>query len=304
MDLLLRAIRARLADDATLTAMVPADDITSSFNAEYANYPCVVLGIESGGSFSEIAGVSRATVTIDVYSNINKQQLWTIYDRIKALLHNQERSIADASRSVHVIYEAKVDDSRFDLAREVWHLVAGYEVIYSTTGLSITTGAIGSAYADDMSVSATLSKEIAKFRGRVALDISYESEVRSERERFGKTIHYHTGMAKLVFEEMMFKASVLDLLWNVTTNSSGVLNDNATSATTYQVSQNSHPLYLQVLFQMTKTDDGKKLEIEAGRAVCQNLSIPFSKTDLSIFNCEWMLLGDSSRNVVKVSVEN
>jgi len=55
---------------------------------------------------------------------------------------------------------------------------------------------------------------------------------------------------------------------------------------------------------MTKTDDGKKLEIESDRAVCQSLSMPFSKTDLSVFDCEWILLGDSSDNVVRVAVEN
>jgi hypothetical protein len=304
MDLLLRAMRTRLSDDATLIAMVPADDITSSFNAELANYPCIVLGIESGGAFSEISGVTRATVAIDVYSNANKQQLWTIYDRIKALLHNQERSITDASRVIHVIYEAKVGDNQYDLSRDVWRLTARYELLYSTTGLSITTGASGAVYGDDASVSAIPSKEIAKFRGQVSLDISFESEVRNERERFGKTVYYHTGIARITFEEMMFKASVLELLWNISTNQSGTLNDATTSATTYQVSQSSYPLYLQVLFQITKTDDGKKLEIEAGRAVCQSLSIPFSKTDFSIFDCVWILLGDSSGNVVRVAVEN
>ena len=103
---------------------------------------------------------------------------------------------------------------------------------------------------------------------------------------------------------MMFKASVLDLLWNITTLPAGTLNDDTTSATTYRVSQSSYPSYLQVLFQMTKTDDGKELEIEAGKAVCQSLSVPFSKKDLSIFDCEWILLGDYSGNVVKVAVEN
>ncbi len=103
---------------------------------------------------------------------------------------------------------------------------------------------------------------------------------------------------------MMFKASVVDLLWSITANTSGTLNDGVSSATTYQVSQSSCPSYLQVLFQMIKTDDGKKLEIEADKAVCQSLSIPFSKTDLSVFDCEWILLGDSSDNVVKVAVEN
>lgn len=304
MDLLLKAIRTRLAGDAALTAIVDADDITSSFNAELANYPSVVLGIESGGSFSEISGVTRATVTLDVYSDVNKQQLWIIYDRIKALLHNQERGITDASRVIHIIYEAKVDDNQYDLARDVWRLTAQYEILYSTTGLSITTGASGAVYADDASVTAAPSKEIARFRGEVSLDISFESEVLSERERFGKTVYYHGGTARLTFREMMFKASVLDLVWNISTNQYGTLNDATTSATTYRISQSSFPSYLQVLFQMTKTDDGKKLEIEADRAVCQSLSIPFSKTDFSIFDCVWILLGDSSGNVVRVAVEN
>ena len=304
MDSLLKAIRTRLASDATLTTTVPAEDITSSFNVEYANYPCIVLGIEGGGSFLEISGVTKATAIIDVYSDTNKQQLWTIYDQIKALLHNKERNITDSACVIHLIYESKVDDSQYDLARDVWHLTAQYEIMYSITGLSITTGASGSVYADDTSVSASPSKEIARFRGQVSLDVSFESAVCGGRDRFGKTVHYHTGLARLVFEEMMFKASVVELLWSITANGSGTLNDGTTSATTYQISQNSYPSYLQVLFQMTKTDDGKKLEIEAGKAVCQSLSIPFSKTDLSVFDCEWILLGDNSDNVAKVAVEN
>lgn len=304
MDSLLKAIRTRLASDATLTTTVPANDITSSFNAEYANYPCIILGIEGGGSFLEISGVTKVTAIIDVYSDTNKQQLWTIYNQIKALLHNQERNITDASCVVHLIYETKVDDSRYDQARDVWHLTAKYEVIHSITGLSITTGANGAVYADSTSVSANPSKEIARFRGQVSLDISFESAVCGGRDRFGKTVHYHNGLAKLVFEEMMFNASIVDLMWSISTNSSGALNDGTTPATTYQVSQSSYPSYLQVLFQMTKTDDGKKLEIAAGKATCQSLNIPFSKTDLSVFDCEWILLGDDLDNVVRVAVEN
>lgn len=304
MDSLLKAIRTRLASDATLTTTVPANDITSSFNAEYANYPCIILGIEGGGSFLEISGVTKVTAIIDVYSDTNKQQLWTIYNQIKALLHNQERNITDASCVVHLIYETKVDDSRYDQSRDVWHLTAKYEVIYSIAGLSITTGANGAVYADSASVSASPSMEIARFRGQVSLDISFESAVCGGRDRFGKTVHYHNGLAKLVFEEMMFNASVVDLMWSISTNPSGALNDGTTPATTYQVSQSSYPSYLQVLFQMTKTDDGKKLEIAAGKAACQSLNIPFSKTDLSVFDCEWILLGDDLDNVVRVAVEN
>jgi len=55
---------------------------------------------------------------------------------------------------------------------------------------------------------------------------------------------------------------------------------------------------------MRRADDGKKLEIEADRAICQNLMVPFSNKDFSVFNCEWILLGDNLENVVKVLMEN
>jgi hypothetical protein len=202
------------------------------------------------------------------------------------------------------MYEADAEDNRYELRQDVWHLEAQYEIIYSVTGLSITTGAKGIVYADRESVSAIPSKEVAKFRGQVSLEILFDSAISSDRERFGKSVYYHSGYARLKFREMMFKASVLDLIWNIDTNTSGKLNDGITAATTYQVSQSSYPAYLQVLFQMVKTDDSGKLEVEAGRAVCQDLSIPFVKTDFSVFDCEWILLGDVSGNVVRVSVEN
>ncbi len=304
MDTLLRAIRTRLVEDPTLTSIVRAEDITSSYNAEYANYPCIVFGIESGGTMFEIPAVTRASLVIDIYSDTSKQQLWTIYERIKGLLHNCERDITDAICVIHSIYEARSTDNQYDLSQDVWHLCSQYEVLYSTAGLSITTGAKGVVYADIASVSAVSTKEIARFRGQVCLDVSFQSETRTERERFGKTVYYHTGTARLTFEEMMFKASIVDLLWNINTDTAGLLNDSSTLATIYQVSQNSHPSYLQVLFQTIKTDDGKKLEIEAGRAVCQSLSVPFTRTDFSIINCVWTLLSDASGNIVKIAVEN
>lgn len=304
MDTLLRAIRTRLIDDPALTSTVRAEDITASYSAEYAVYPCIVFGIESEGTKFEIPGVTRASIIIDIYSDTNKLQLWTIYQCIKALLHNCERDITDATCVIHSIYEAHATDNQYDLLQDVWHLRSQYEILYSTAGLSITTGANGVVYADNASVSATPSKEIAGFRGQIFLDVSFESDTRTERERFGKTIYYHTGTARLIFEEMMFKASILDLLWNMNTDPAGLLNDSATPATIYQVSQNSHPVYLQVLFQTIKTDDGKKLEIEAGRAVCQSISVPFTRTDFSIINCEWTLLSDASGNIVKVAIEN
>lgn len=304
MDLLLKTIRTRLINDAMLTAIVSAEDIGVTYSAENANYPCIVIGIKSGGSSIEIPGINKANLIVYVYSTTNKQQLWTIYDRIKLLLHNCEHSITDVSRIIHFIYEVDVDDDQYDTTNNAWVLKATYTLAFGVSGLSLTTGANGAIYADALSVSASPSKEVAKFRGEVSLEVSFESEVRRQQDRFGKAVYYHTGIAKLTIGEVIFKAEVLNLLWSITTNNSGTLNDGSTSAVIYQLSQSSHPLYLQVLFQMIKTDDGRKLEIESSKSVCQNLRIPFSKKDFSVFNCEWLLLGDDNDNIVKVAIEN
>ena len=304
MDLILRAIRNKLTGDSTLTTMVPADDITTGYNAEAANYPCILLGVSAGGASTQITGVANATLSINVYSNGGKRQLWDIYNRIKAIIHNNEVGITDAYRTFHAIHEVSVDENRYDRTHRVWQLTAKYSILYGTFGLSVTTSANGSLYADKNMVSVDPGKEVAKFRGQVSLDISFDQEARYSQERFARAIHYTSGIAKLTIEEVMFRPSILDLVWSIENEVDGKLNDSATSATTYQLNQDSYPAYLQVLFQMVKTDDGKKLEIEASKAVCSSMMIPFSRKDFSVFDCEWMLLGDNNDNVVRVSIEN
>jgi len=304
MDLVLKSIRNKLAEDPTLTEIVSAYDITTGYNTESANYPCVLLGVSAGGAGNQIAGIAKVILTINVYSNVSKQQLWTIYSRIKTLIHNNELGITDAQRTFHAINEIFVDENKYDKTHSVWQITARYNILYGASGLSLTTGASGAIYADRNSVIVDPEKEIAKFRGPVSLNISFDHDVRMSQERFGKAVYYKSGTAKLIIGEVIFKPSVLELLWNIDTNPNGKLNDSVTLSTTYQLGQYSSPAYLQVLFQMLKTDDGKKLEIEASKAVCHNLTIPFSKKDFSVFNCEWILLSDNNDNVVKVSIEN
>lgn len=296
MYAILKAIRAKLISDINLTSIVNAKDITISYRSEKANYPCIALGIISG--ISESNNINRTVLSVDVYSNNNKEELWIIYERIKSILLNS--SLSDPLCVFHYINEININDNQYD---DAWHIRAEYEILHSLTGLNITTLASGKAYADKTYVQAIPSQEVASFRCQVSLDISFENNMRSERERFGKTVYYHTGIAKLTFSEIIFKPNILDLLWNISTDSTSYLNDGITPATIYQVSQSSYPAYLQVLFQMVKTDDGKKLEIKSDKALCQSISVPFSKKDFSIFNCQWILLGDNSGNVARVAVE-
>lgn len=302
MDQLLKAVRTQLTD-VDLNLIVSLVDITSSLPYENVNYPCIVLEISSGGSGTHISGVTEATLRIKIYSKESKLELWTIYALVKGLLHNEERGVTTANRLIHVIYESKVDDTGIDIRNDVWVLEAEYTILYSTSTVVLTTGAIGAIYADAVDVTAVAGKKIGEFRGTVTLDIGFDTVLHSGQDRFNKTVVFNNGIVKFIFEEVIFKAAALNILWGITATVD-TLADDATVSTSYTISQSTKPTELQVLWQGTKTDDGKRIEIEADKAVCPRLLIPFSKRDVVVHDCEWICLSDSSDNIVKVSVED
>ena len=304
MDALLKAILDTLQADATLIALVPAADITGSYNAESANYPCVVVGVEAGGSLTEATGITRVTAVFDVYADTTKLAAWAIYDRIKALVHDECRALTDTSVLVHIFHEKFVEDSQYDLANDVWRLTARYDVLYSTTSVVAFSIEDGTIYAHASAVSADAAKKVADFSGILALDIAFLSTARTEQERFTKTLWFQKGAAFVEVERVVFKPASFNLLWGVTYNASDTLNDGETAATSYKITQSTTPSFLQFLFQGTLTSTGKKIEIEALNAVVEALQIPFSKAALSEHRCRWQCLGDTSSNVLKVAVEN
>jgi len=303
MDSLVVAIRTALTD-VTLNAIVLYLDITTTYSPESANYPCIVLGISAGGSQLDISGVTRASLRIDVYSKTNKLHLYTIYNLVKGLLHNQERNVTTATRFIHVIYESDVQGDQYDSVNDVWQLTAFYEIVYSTSSVVITSGASGSIYADASDVTAVAGKKIADFRGPISLDVGFEKEANTDSHRFGKTVHYRAGIAVIRVRGVAYKPAIYNMVWGVTYNASGTLADDSTAATTYTITQTTKPTLMQFLFQGIRTDDGKKLEIEADRAYLERIDVPLRRSDVSVYDCEWVCLGDSSGNVVKVSVQN
>lgn len=305
MQSLLKAVRDVLVADSTLLALVgAATDIVPSHVAHVADYPVVSLSVSGGGGKLEIAGVTKATLMVQVRSDTSKIEAHNIYDRIQTLLHNQERDITTASCVVHLIYEAALSDAQYDGVGSVWLLEAEYEVIFSASGLVVFTATDGVIYADPNDVTAESSKEIATFRGRLELEVSFEKKQRREQYRFAKAVYFHAGEALLRIEEVTFRPITFDTLWDVTVNASDTLADDSTASTSYTVTQSSIPSYLQFLFHCTQTSDGKALEIKADRAVCRSLHLPFTKADLTVHDCEFLCLGDTSDNVVKVSLEN
>lgn len=302
MKLLLKTIRTALTD-ATLNAEVPIEDITSSYNAELANYPCMVIDIGEGSAIG-IAGVSKTELGIRIFSNKSKQSLWEVYELVKGLLHNKEQDVTTSEVLIHAIYETEVRDNSFDTRNEVWELQARYEILYSSSSVIATTAAAGKIYADQFDVKAISSQEIADFEGQFLLDISFgERAIQWGGRRFGNSVHFNQGVAIVSIEKVIFKPKTLKLLWEVDYLSSDVLADGSTEAESFAITLGTKPSYVQVLFQMTRTDDSKKLEAEADRALCETLRIPFTKRNLTIHNCEWLCLADANENVVKVRVE-
>lgn len=166
-----------------------------------------------------------------------------------------------------------------------------------------TTGITGKVYSATSGVKAIESMELGEFRGKAVLDIAFSKVEQKGQSRFAKEMFYYEGSAKLIFEEMEFKAETLNLLWNISANSGGFMSDGITIANIYQITQASYPAELEVLFQMRRTDNKKLMEIEARRAICESLSIPFPKTDFSVFDCVWLLLADNSGGIVRLAVE-
>lgn len=303
MDTVLSAIRNRLLD-AELNSIVPIENITTSYVGKIVKYPCIVLSIKSENDVKEMPGIERLSLSISIYSSSNKQECWQIYKRVKELLNNCEREIRSSSWFFHLVREIYFSDEYYDFKNNIWEVRSVYKIICSACDIFITTGAYGVIYGDPSYVEADPTKQIAEFRGELSLEIGFESEVRKTRNRFGTDVVYRVGNARLTISEVVFKPSVIDLLWNVTFNSSDYLNDNNTLATTYKITQLSCPKSIKVLYQAIKTNDGKRLEIEAGNAYCNSLKVPFYRTDFTIINCEWMLLADANGNVVKVAIEN
>ncbi len=303
MDRVLKAIRERLVDE-QLNNIVPIENITTSYAGKIANYPCIVLSIKSDDGIKEIPGIERLILKINVYSSKNKQECWEIYKRVRELLNNRQDEIRSSSFVFHLVREVYFSDEYYDIKNDIMELRAEYKIICSADGIFVTTGASGVIYGDCDNVKADPAKKIGEFRGELTLEVGFESEIRKTRNRFGTDVVYRVGSGRLVISEVVFNPSVIDLLWNVESNTSDYLNDNMTLATTYKITQLSYPKSVKVLYQAIRADDGKRLEIEAQNAYCNSLRVPFNRTDLTIVNCEWMLLADANGVVAKVAVEN
>ena len=162
----------------------------------------------------------------------------------------------------------------------------------------------GRVYAATAGVTASDANEVGEFAGPVWLQLHFRGVERREQERFTTGILYPMGLAVITFAEMAFSLSQLELLWGISSNASDTLADGSTAATSYTIAQGTSPQALEVLFQMTDRDTGKKVEVFSSKAYCPILDIGLPKHGLlKLPDVVWHLVSSSS-NIVKVSKEN
>lgn len=167
-----------------------------------------------------------------------------------------------------------------------------------------TSAANGVIYAATSGVTASAGNIIAEFQGRIGYRVAFASYEEGVQERFATGAYYGPGQASIWVERLVWDIDNINLLWDITKNASGTLNDGSTAATTYTIAQDSKPQALEVLFQFTSTGDGKKIEFEAGKVFCPVIEHIFEKGEITSENILFDVFADGSNNVLVVRKEN
>ena len=167
-----------------------------------------------------------------------------------------------------------------------------------------TSGATGVIYASTSGVTASAGDVIAEYASRLSLNGTFLGVEESQQERFAKATYFGAGSAIIVIDEVVWLASVWDLIWDITKNASGTLNDGSTAATTYDLKQDSVPQALEFLFQMTRTGDGKKLEVEALNVICPVFSLSILKQTIVTHNITFVCRADANGIILRTAEEN
>jgi len=111
-DDILEIVRTALIGDSALIALVPASKIAVADNQAKALYPHISIGVD-GGCGNDFQTAESGTITLTIYAmttNAPNEQvssfLKSIYQRIKAVLHEKELSLSLTSEiRIDTIYE-------------------------------------------------------------------------------------------------------------------------------------------------------------------------------------------------------
>ena len=299
----LKALVTLLTSSTSLTSLVSADNILPTYPKVSASLPSVVFGVTTNGSNS-MRGVTSGNLTIEVRSSGTKKSAWLIYLVVKNILNFQHESLSTANCLVHLIEESGVSDNEYDVVSNAWVIRATYDVVFSSSDVLVFSASSGSIYADDALVSVNDSYKIGEFSGSVVVSIQSGYIVNNGLYVVEDDVSFNSIKATIDISNVQFLFDSMNKFWETSKNTSDLFSDGLTSATSYTFGNSSYPKELQFLLHGTKSDDSKGFEIFAPKAIIPSINVPFHKKNISMINCQFVLLSDSNGRCVKVLVEN
>jgi len=300
---LLEAVHTRLSTDPTLLTEVTAINISSTYKKRTPLLPSVIFDIGNKRQ-SPLSGVMSVILNLEVRSETSKDDVWDIYSIVKGLLHNKPIETSSVTCLIHFIEEVEVNDRAYDQIPNGWVISAQYSIIFSNAGVLVTSGAVGSIYADATYVHVHSDHLIADFAGEISVYLDNEYLSHDGLYRFKDGSQFYKANGNIYVTNVQFKFASLNQLWSITYSASDLLNDGVTVSTSYLVKQSSYPKDLQLLFHGTKTDDNKPFEIYAPKAVLPVITIPFKRKEITLLDYRFVLLADANEAIVKLSVGN
>lgn len=128
MNKLLTRIKAYLGSDATLISTVKASNIMVEYAEKDAAYPHVAItGQETDER--QFTNCAQCMVTFESWNKDNALKSFTIHDRIKVLMHKQERSITTSTVVVHACQRAGEAHGYYMPTTRTYRMTTQYRIL-------------------------------------------------------------------------------------------------------------------------------------------------------------------------------
>lgn len=167
----------------------------------------------------------------------------------------------------------------------------------------------GKIYAGTAGVPATTlvttANEIAKLNGNVALNVEWMfAEARWRQKALQDRVAYAID-GTIACEDVEFKASTATVLFTASSGAGDLFGagtgTNSTSAF-WRITASTVPRKMQFVFEFRRSDNNRKMQIYAPKAMPEAFNVPFNEGDLTKHPLAFKLLASSSGRMVEMHI--
>ena len=121
------ALRSRLANSATMIAMVASSSISITKQMPITTYPCIRMRVV-GATGENLDTFLSGDVYLNIYTKDDNPsgQLASVNNVVRSLLHNQEADLTTSNIGVQIIREQYVDYPLYEPDTEAYYLGSRY----------------------------------------------------------------------------------------------------------------------------------------------------------------------------------